>query len=136
MNWLNSVKNHARPLIGGRDTAGLTVIDIVAVPHPLWSDKHETALRLYGRLRRIIEHAMDCGDHDRFTEGNPADHVLKLLPLGVAIESTPRQALPWQDAPALYARLCALDDRAAHALRFLLLCCTPRAAEVYKALVG
>jgi hypothetical protein len=55
VNWLNSVKNHARPLVANRDTAGLTVIDIVAVPHPLWSDKHETALRLYGRLRRIIE---------------------------------------------------------------------------------
>ena len=39
-------------------------------------------------------------------------------------------AIPFEDAPALYARLASMDEPAARALQFLLLCCAPRAAEV------
>jgi integrase len=128
--WLQSMEKHAFPLIGGRDTATLTVDDIVQVITPLWTDKHETAIRLHGRIRAILEHAADVDDHGRFTGGNPADRAPKRLPRGAEKPAKPHAALPWRDAPELYERLRGLEDRPAYALRFLLLCCCPRTAEV------
>jgi hypothetical protein len=42
--------------------------------------------------------------------------------------------MPWEQAPALYAKLLTSDNPQAHALRFLLLCCTPRTDEILGAL--
>jgi integrase len=96
-------------------------------------DRHQTALRLHGRIRAVIEHAAETDDHNRFEHGNPADRALRRLPRGVAPETKPHAALPWEDAPALYQQLVASDDRRAIPLRFLLLCCTPRKGEVIEA---
>jgi integrase len=128
--WLQSMQRHVFPKIGGTDTASLAESDLAAVLKPIWDEKHETAIRLHGRIRNVIDHAIDVDDHNRFQHGNPADRVLKRLPRGVAVMPRPHPAPSWQDAPALYARLAAMPERAAVALRLLLLCCTPRTAEI------
>jgi integrase len=131
--WLASMKNHVWPTLGERDTATLTVTDIVRVLEPIWAKHHATAIRIHGRIRAVIEHAAGTDDHGRFEHGNPADRALRRLPRGVAPEPNLHPAVSWEDAPALYRQLAAMNDQRATALRFLLLCCTPRAAEVVKA---
>ena len=49
--WLRSMQNHVLPGLGERDTASITVRDVVDVLTPLWFDRHETAVRLHGRIR-------------------------------------------------------------------------------------
>jgi integrase len=135
--WLRSMQNHILPTLGARDTASVTAQDIVDVLTPLWLDRHETGLRLHGRLRAVIGHAIKRAhasrQMERFRFGNPADLALDLMPTLAARAPEPHRALPWQSAPALYRRLVELDDRVAYALRFLLLTCTPRTAEVVQA---
>jgi integrase len=135
--WMRSMVLHALPVLGTRDTASITVQDVIDVLMPLWFDRHETGVRLHGRIRAVIGHAIKRAranrDMERFRFGNPADMALDLMPTLAPKEPVPHRALRWEDAPALYARLVALDDRRAHALRFLLMACTPRTAEVIQA---
>jgi integrase len=128
--WLQSMRKHVFPIIGQRDTAQLTVADIVSVLEPIWTTRNDTAKRIHSRIRAVIEYAADTDDHGRFEHGNPADRALRRLPRGVAPEVKPHAALPWQDAPAFYQQLASSDHRRATAIRLLLLCCCPRTAEV------
>ena len=80
--WLGSMENHVWPRIGDRDTATLAVDDIVRVLKPLWLTAHETAIRVHGRVRVVIEHAMDTDDLNRFTNGNPADRAAEAATRG------------------------------------------------------
>ena len=133
-HWLRSMENHVLPTLGARDTALLTVQDIIDVLMPLWFTKHETAIRLHGRIRAVIAHAIKRAhasrDMKRFAYGNPADMALDLMPKIEQQEAEPHRALPWEEAPAVYQRLLAIHEPRADALRFLLLCCCPRTDEV------
>jgi integrase len=128
--WLQSMERHVLPKIGKRDSASLTVMDIVGVIEPLWIKANPTAINLHGRIRAVLEHAIGCDDHKRFPFGNPADRALKRLPRLPETAQTPHPTIDWEQAPKLYARLCGLPGKPAMALRFLLLTCTPRAAEI------
>jgi integrase len=75
---------------------------------------------------------MERDDHDRF-KGNPAARVKKRLPQGVEPVEVGHGSLPWELVPALYSKLTAINTPASYGLRFLLLCCTPRAAEIVEA---
>jgi integrase len=136
--WLRSMQNHVLPMLGSRDTASISVQDVIDVLSPLWFDKHETSVRLHGRIRAVLAHAIKRAhasrDMERFKYGNPADMALDLMPKIEIKDAEPHRALPWQDAPALHKRLTEMDDRRAHGLRFLMLCCTPRTEEVVGAL--
>jgi integrase len=137
--WFASMRNYVLPTLGSRDTATISVRDVIDVLTPLWVTKHETAIRLHGRIRAVIGHAIKRAfadrDMERFRYGNPADMALDLMPKLDLKAPEPHLALAWEQAPALYQRLVAMSDRpAAWALRFLLLCCTPRTDEIIGAL--
>ena len=127
--WWQKMERHVFPLVGETDTAMIKVDDVVSVLLPLWRDKNRTAIHLHGMIKVVIDYAMDCDDDGRFT-GNPAIRALRRLPLGCKRDQTPHATITWQEAPTLYKTLAARNDQAATALRFLLLCGTPRAAEV------
>jgi integrase len=127
--WMQSLENHIFPHIGDRDTASLTTDDIVTAIKPIWATRK--ADLILDRIRLAIEYAIDTDDHDRFIKGNPATRVRKRLPQGMKPAEKAHGSLPWRDAPTVYASLVGLGDQpAAQALRMLLLCCTPRAAEI------
>jgi integrase len=134
-DWFSSLERYVFPRLGDRDTAIITVQDIVETIKPIWG-KLAKADVILDRVRQVIEYAMDTDDHNRFTGGNPAQRVRKRLEKGVQPVEKHHPALPWQDAPLLYRRLLDVSERhhgkamAAKALRFLLLCCCPRTNEV------
>jgi hypothetical protein len=119
---------HVFPTLGDRDTATITARDIFAVVSPIWGSL-QTAPRILDEISAVIEQAMAV-DEERFQRGNPAPITRKMLTEGVQPETKSHGAMPWQQAPALYAKLLTSDKPQAHALRFLLLCCTPRTDEV------
>jgi integrase len=131
--WLSSIERYVLKTLGDRDTASLTTTDIVELLTPLWTTMNFTALRVHGRVRAVIEHAIGTDDVGRFKNGNPADRALKRLPRGVGAPETPHPAPTWEEAPAFYAALAASLEPVAIAIRFLMLCCTPRTAEVLAA---
>lgn len=127
--WLQAMELHAFPTIGATDTAKVSVADVVAVLKPLWETKHRTALRLHNRIKAVIDYTMKREPHRFPTMTNPATSATVWLDK-VRTTETPRKSIPWREAPALYANLAGRQDQASNALRFLMLCCTPRANEV------
>lgn len=135
-NWLRAFENHFLPTLGDRETAALRVDDLVTVLLPLWTTRHKTALSLRIAINTVFERAMrlDDEDHPRFTRPNPCLKLLDKLPMMTPPDTVKHPSLPWRDAPAFYKSLTQIDSQPATALRFLLLCCTPRTAEITGAL--
>jgi integrase len=129
--WLKAFENHVFPSIGDRMSASLKAQDIADALAPIWHDKHPTANRVLSDIAAVINRAIEIDDEDdpRFVRPNPALRVRAILKQHIH-EGIEHPAIPWQDAPALYKRLTAMDNTAAAALRFLLLCSCPRAAEI------
>jgi integrase len=69
-------------------------------------------------------------NEDRFPRCNPAPIARKMLSEGVQPVEKLHGSMPWSEAPALLSKLVASDKPQARGLQFLLLCCTPRTAEV------
>lgn len=124
-----SFAHHVLPHVGTRKTETLKPLDLKVVLAPLWDQ--ETGRRMAQRLRAVIDRTIAADDHGRFKEFvNPALGLRVRLPLTeLAVEH--RQAMKYQDVPALYRRLETDLSMASYALRFLLVTCAPRAAEVY-----
>jgi integrase len=128
-DWWASLERHVFPHIGDRPTHEVTIAEIVEVVRPLWG-KLAKADVILDRVKLIIAHALDNDDNNRFAFGNPADRVRSRLPKGISKPVVAHPALPHSLAPVLYAKLTAMHSQPAKALRLLLLCCTPRAAEI------
>lgn len=138
-DWLSSLRTYAYPALGERPTCQITADEIALAIQPIWSG--DTALVkadvILDRIKQVIEHAMAL--HPALYQGktNPADHADKRL-VGVRPQADkPHGSVPYQELPALYAKLVAMgDDIPARGLRFLLLCCCPRRDEVLRATWG
>lgn len=130
--WLQGMAKHVFPIIGHLDTAKVTVADVLSIVEPLWTTCHQTARRLNGQIRQIIDYASDTCDDDSRFGANPATKAVRRLPkLNKAYTAhVPHKAICWKDAPALFKRLAEIDSVASVALRAVLLCGTPRASEV------
>jgi integrase len=130
--WLKTFERHVFPIIGDRPTHDLKVADLVGVLEPIWTTHYRTAFNIHLWCKAIIARAirLDDEDHPRFNRPNPSDRVLDALPRGVEPQTVQHPSLPWDQAPAFYKRLVAMDCRAATAIRFLMLTCGPRANEI------
>jgi len=135
--WMQSMELHVLKTLGNRETASLTVADVVGVIEPLWVETNETATRVLGRIRSVIKLAIRKAvaerDLKRFVWGNVADGVPDFLQSGVRKPQQNHPAPTWYEAPGLYATLSQRKNRPARALQLLMLLCTPRAAEVVNA---
>ena len=129
--WVATVTNYAFPVIGAMPLADIDTQQVLDVLQPIWSTKTETAVRLRGRIERILSAAIT---RKLRPAGNPAlwkGHLENLLP-------TPRdthkhhEALPYGDVPAFMAKLREADCISALALEFTILNAS-RSGEVYLA---
>ena len=99
--WLSPIKVHVIPKIGRKRMSEIHQTDIHGAIAPIWKTKHETADKALYRTRKIFQQAQLMGyDVDPFTV-DAARHMLGHFEQVV----TPIAATPWQDIPALYARL-------------------------------
>lgn len=99
--WMSPLAVHVLPKLGARRVSSLTERDVEDVLRPLWQAKPETAKKVRQRLRLILTRGR--------LSGWPCDPLVvdrAALRLGeVHHVGTPIAATPWQDVPALYARL-------------------------------
>jgi len=126
--WRNTLEQYAFPIIGGKDVADIDHADAVAILHPLWSTRQETARRLRGRVEAVLDFAEA---HGWRAEGlrNPASLTARLkaaLPAlpnraGVAGRRGHHAALPQNEMPAFMARLAEKPGIGARALAFAVL---------------
>jgi integrase len=119
MQWRSSLDSYASPAIGSMSVADVGTVDVKRVLAPIWNRKFETASRLRGRIERILDWAKANGHR---TGENPAR--LKNLALPARSQDNPvnrHVAVPIDDLPGVYLRLCEIQDVAALALRFVIL---------------
>lgn len=101
--WLNTMRDYVFPVIGDRPVDGVTPDEIIAVLHPNWRSKAETAGRVLQRVRAIFDVAIV---RQLRTAANPCTGVERILgPQQKRVVS--RQALPWQDVPRFIVDLRA-----------------------------
>jgi integrase len=120
--WAASLKTHAHS-IWSLPVTDVRVDDVHDLLRPLWTRKPETADRVRSRIKSVIDFAVAKGLRD---EGpNPADitgPLGKLLPPLSSVQTVVHHAsVPYPEAPALFARIGAVDTTAARALAFVLL---------------
>lgn len=115
--WLSPLRVHVLPKLGKRRITSIHQTDIHATLAPIWHAKAETAEKALARLRVVFRHAELSGLPVEERTVDAARHML-----GQRHQvSRPIEATPWQDIPALYARLAANDTLAHLCLRLIIL---------------
>ncbi len=99
--WMSPLSLYVIPALGRKRMSSIHQSDIYAALKPIWREKHPTATKALSRTRIIFEQARLMGvDCDPFTV-EAAKHMLGVVDHKVRhLEAT-----PWQEVPALYAKL-------------------------------
>jgi hypothetical protein len=56
--WANTLKKYAEPTIGDVACSAITKEQLLSILLPIWTDKHETATRVRGRIESILDWAI------------------------------------------------------------------------------
>ncbi len=117
--WLATLEQHAFPRIGDMPVGEVDVPAVLRVLRPIWPKIPETASRVRQRMEAILDLARVRG----WREGeNPARWrglLSEELPPPRKVQRVEhRPALPWQQIPAFWTALAAVEGMGAAALRF------------------
>jgi integrase len=126
--WLATCTRYASPVIGKKPVSAVTADHIHEILKGIWTEKHETAITLRGRLEAVLDWATVKGYRD---SANPAmwrGNLKHLLPSPKQVRKVKpikhHAALPWQKVPTFMAELRNREGFAARALEITLLCAT------------
>jgi integrase len=132
--WRSTIEQYANPVLGDLPLDEIDTDHVLQVVSPIWAIKTETASRLRGRIEWILAAAIT---RKLRPSPNPAawrGHLETLLPRPKKVKAVRHHpALPYDQIPALIARLHDTDSPVALALEFLILCAS-RTSEVTGAL--
>lgn len=120
--WINTLTEHAFPIIGCLTLEQIKPSHIADVLRPIWLSKAETASRLKQRLHAVMAWGWAHG----YCAANPVDVVTHLLPQqpGKTVRTQHHPAMPWQDIPTMIAthfRKGSVHDISRNMLEFLIL---------------
>ncbi|TDV04707.1 tyrosine-type recombinase/integrase [Paraburkholderia caballeronis] len=123
--WGNTLKIYAYPVIGDVRVRDIDTAMIVRILQPIWKKKAETARRVRGRIKAILDAEAVLGHR---TGDNPAryvDHLELVLPRSKKRSDVRHHpALPWEELPAFIRELEQRPRRAARLLHLLILTAT------------
>lgn len=120
--WKATLAAYASPSIGTLSVGAIGTPEVTKVLDPIWSTKTETASRVRGRMELILDWAKARGYR---TGENPArwrGHLDAVYPKRSRLRKVQHlEAVPIEDLPAVYGRLCSVPGIAALAARFTIL---------------
>jgi hypothetical protein len=106
--WRNTLNTYAYPVIGDVEVRDIDTGMIVRILQPIWTKKAETARRVRGRIKVILDAESVLGHR---TGSNPAryvDHLDLVLPRSKKRQAVKHHpALPWEDMPEFTTRFCS-----------------------------
>ncbi len=128
--WSNTLATYAYPVIGKLLVRDVGQAHVMQILEPIWTTKTETAVRLRGRLEKILAYATV----NKYRTGeNPArwkGHLDTLLAIPSKIAKTEHlAALPFVQTGAFMVELRKIEGMSARALEFGILCAS-RSGEV------
>lgn len=128
--WRNTLKTHAYPTIGEVLVSDITLPHILSVLEPIWRTKTETAVRVRGRIERVLDWATVKGYRHGLNPARWKGHLDNLLPApGKISEEEHFPALPFSLVGAFIAELREERGTGARALEYGILCAS-RSAEI------
>ncbi len=131
--WVSTLKQFARPIIGDREVDTIEVDDVLRVLKPIWLKTPETAKRVQGRLENIFDFAIVRGYRKSDNPARGRGHLDKvLLPRAKVRAIRHHPALAYADMPAFWSELESLGGVSVTALRFTILTAC-RTSEVLNA---
>ena len=120
--WDATLRMYAYPVIGDLPVAAVNAQLILKVLQPIWTTKSETAVRLRGRIERVLDWATSAGYR---TGDNPArwrGHLDNLLAKPSKIRTVQHHAaLPYSEIGAFMKELRNREGMATLALEFVIL---------------
>jgi integrase len=123
--WESTLDTYAFKKIGKVPCADVTKEQVLSILTPIWTEKHETATRLRGRIEKILDWAMAKGYR---TATNSAVLKGNLQPLLPTINKRKRiehhKALHYDDVPTLFTSIKEDPSTSARALVFCILTAT------------
>jgi len=131
--WHKTLETYAFGKIGKVACADVTKAQVLTILKPIWTDKHETATRLRGRIESVLDWAIAKGYR---TEANPAVLKGNLQPLLPSFHKRQRvkhhNAMNYDDVPNFFATIKDDPTISARALVFCILTAT-RTSEAVNA---
>lgn len=119
--WRNTLKTHCESF-WNKPVGSVTTADVLSAVSPIWSTTPETAVRLRGRIERVLDAAKVKGQR---TGDNPArwrGHLEVILPKRRKKGQVRHHpALPYAEVPKFIVQLKHRVSTAARALEFLIL---------------
>jgi integrase len=120
--WKSTLATYASPSIGDLSVSAIGTSEVTKVLDPIWSIKTETASRVRGRIELVLNWAKARGYR---TGENPArwrGHLSEVYAKRGKLQRVKHlAAVPFDDIPAVYAKLCQVPGIAALAARFTIL---------------
>ncbi|KVW76196.1 tyrosine-type recombinase/integrase [Burkholderia ubonensis] len=123
--WGNTLRTYAYPIIGDVRVRDIDTAMIVRVLQPIWTKKAETARRVRGRIKAILDAETVMGHRIGSNPARYVDHLQLVLPRSKKRSQVRHHAaLPWEDIPTFIRELEQRPRRAARVLHLLVLTAT------------
>lgn len=114
--WLNTLRDYAFPKIGRMPIDSIDQPEVMMCLSPIWTQKHETAMRLAQRIKTVLDVARSKGLR---SGENPVVAIEEAGALPkVKARPMHHKAMQWKEVPAFYAALSTKRAMAAKALMF------------------
>lgn len=121
--WENTLEQYAYPTLENVLVSSVSTPHVVEVLKDIWVKKPETAMRLRGRIERILNYSVTMGNRESGL--NPAawsGHLANILPKQKRAQRIKHfDAMPYQDIPEFIKSLWEVDSNAARCLEFIIL---------------
>ncbi|MFM9941236.1 MAG: tyrosine-type recombinase/integrase [Hyphomicrobiaceae bacterium] len=129
--WINTLRDHAFPVIGSRPISEIGTPDVLKVLTPIWLTKPETARRVRQRMKTVLEWGRAAGHR---SGENPVDLIGDALPKSTSANVEHHAALPFGEVGAFVRALRSGQSETATKLAFEFLILTAsRTIEVRRA---
>ena len=119
--WRNTLTTYAVPHIGRILVDDIGLADVKRVLAPIWAEKHETAVKVRGRIEAVLAWAIDAGHRQNVVNPATKQSLAQWIGDQGSNESTNRAAVKVDMMAAWYSAVAVERGMAAMALRFLAL---------------
>jgi integrase len=118
--WELTLGEYAAPL-RKLPVGAVATEDVLSVLKPLWNDRHETAVRLRGRLEKVLAAAEAQGLRSGKNPATWRNHLDQLLPKRQRLQKKHLAAMAYAEVPAFMQQLRKQSGISPLALEFLVL---------------
>ena len=130
--WDRSLDTHVHGVLGPVPVQDVDTALVLKVLEPIWTTKTETATRIRARIEVILDWAKAKGYRAGENPARWRGHLQNILPAPSRLHRPKHHnALPYQEAPAFFARVKAKDRMTARLLEFIILTAARRGEAMH-----